>query len=92
MLLEKDKLLSKQKDIAAIFNNYLGSITDYLSLFSWSGDTSMSSGNDTINPISKTFVFHQSKKAIKKKFKIKSQFLFNHVSTEIIKRIINEYV
>ena len=92
MLLEKDKLLSKQKDIAAIFNNYLGSITDYLSLVSWSGDTSMSSGNDTINPISKTFVFHQSKKAIKKKFKIKSEFLFNHVSTEIIKRIINEYV
>ena len=49
MLLEKDKLLSKQKDVAAIFNKHFGSITDYSNLFSWPKDTSMSSGNDTIN-------------------------------------------
>ena len=91
MLLEKDKLLPKQ-DVTAIFNKHVGSITDYWNLFSWSEDSSMSSGNDTINSISKKFAFHQRKKAIKKKFKIKSDFLFNHVSTETIKRIINEYV
>ena len=67
MLLEKDKLLPKQKDLTAIFNNYVRSITDYLNLFSWSEDTSMSSGNDTIKSISKKIAFHQSKKAIKKK-------------------------
>ena len=58
MLLEKDKLLSKQNDVAAIFNKHFGSIKDYLNLFSWPEDTSMSSGNDTINSISKKIVFH----------------------------------
>ena len=42
MLLEKDKLLSKQKDVAAIFNKHLGSIKDWLNLFSWPEGTSMS--------------------------------------------------
>ena len=50
----------------------------------------MSSGNDTVNSIIKTFAFHQSIKAIKKKFKIKSKFSFNHLSTETIKIIIND--
>ena len=45
----------------------------------------MSSRNDTINFIIKKFAFHQSIKAIKKKFKSKSEFSFNHVSTETIK-------
>ena len=79
MLLEKNKLLSKLKDVAAIFNKHFGSITDYLNLFSWPEDTSMSSGNDTTNSISKKFAFHRSTKAIKKKFQIKSEFLFHHV-------------
>ena len=90
MLLEKDKLLSKQKDVASTFNKHLGSITDSLYLFSWPEDTSMSSRNDTINFIIKKFVCHPSIKAIKKKFKIKSEFSFNLVSTETIKRIIND--
>ena len=34
MLLEKDKLLSKQKDVASTFNKHFGSITDSLNLFS----------------------------------------------------------
>ena len=50
----------------------------------------MSLGNGTINSIIKMFAFDQSIKAGKKKFKIKSEFLFNHVSTETIKRIIND--
>ena len=53
MLLEKIKLLLKQNDVVAVFNKHFGSITDYLNLFSWPEDTSMSSGNDTINSISK---------------------------------------
>ena len=36
----------------------------------------------------KKIAFHQSIKAIKKKLKIKSKFLFKCVSTETIKRII----
>ena len=69
MLLEKDKLLSKQKNVASTFNKHFGSITDSLNLFSWPEDTSMSSRNDTINSIIKKFACHTSIKAIKKKFK-----------------------
>ena len=58
MLLEKDKFLPKQKDFTAIFNKHVRSITHYLNLFSWSEYISMSSRNDTINSISKTFAFH----------------------------------
>ena len=39
MLLEKDKWLSKQKDVTATFNKHFGSITN---LFSWSKDIAMS--------------------------------------------------
>ena len=85
MLLQKNKLFSKKEDVAATFNKHFGSITDSLNLFRWSEDTSVSSRNDTINPIIKKFAFHPSIKAIKKKFKIKSQFSFNLVSTETIK-------
>ena len=35
---------------------------------------------------------YRSIKAMKKKLKIKSEFSFNHVSSETIKRIINECV
>ena len=73
MLLEKNKSLSKQKDGAAIFNKHFGSITGSLNLFSLAENTSISSGNDAINFISKRFVFHRIIKAIKKKFKIKSE-------------------
>ena len=70
-------------------NKHFGSTADSSNLFSWSGDTSLSSGNDKTNTIIKKFAFHQSIKAIKKKFKIKSEFLFKRVSTETIKRIVN---
>ena len=90
MLLEKNKLLSKQTDVASTFNKHFGSITDSLNFFSWPEDTSMSLGNDTINSIIKKSPFHRSIKTIKKKFKIKSEFSFNLVSTETIKIIIND--
>ena len=90
MLLEKEKFLSKQKDVASTFDKHFGSITNSLNLFSWPEDTSMSSRNDTINSIIKKIACHPSIKVIKKKFRIKSQFSFNLVSTETIKRIIND--
>ena len=90
LLLEKDKLLSKQKDVTSAFNKHFGSITDSLNLFSWSKDTSVSSWNDTINSIIKKFACHPSIKAIKKKFNIKSEFSLCLVFTETIKRIIND--
>ena len=34
MLLEKDKLLSKQKDVTSTFNKHFGSTADSLNLFS----------------------------------------------------------
>ena len=67
MLIEKDKLLSKQKDAASNF----GSIThSSLNLFCCPEVTSMLSGNGTINSIIKKVAFHPSIKAKKKKFKI----------------------
>ena len=77
MLLEKDKLLSKQKDVASTLNTNFGWITYFLNLFSWPEDTSMSSGNDTINSIIKTFASHRSTKTIKKKIKIKNDFFLS---------------
>ena len=81
ILLEKDKLSSKQKDVASTFNKHFGSITDLLNLFSWPEDTSMSSGNDTIN--SKIFLSPNIKTiAKKKKKKTKNESSFNHVYLE----------
>ena len=74
MLQEKDKLLSKQKDVASTFNKHFGSITDSLNVFSWPEDTSTSSRNDTVNSIIKKCVFHPSIKAIKKISKSKANF------------------
>ena len=62
--LEKNKLLSKQKDVAATFNKHFRSITDSLNLFTWPKDSSMSSKNDTINKKKKKISFHPSVKAI----------------------------
>ena len=35
MLLEKGKLLSKQKNVLSAFSKYFGSIADSLNLFTW---------------------------------------------------------
>ena len=71
MLIEKDKLLSKQKDAASTFNKHFGSIThSSLNLFCCPEVTSMLSGNGTINSIIKKVALHPSIKAKKKKFKI----------------------
>ena len=75
MLLEKVRLLSKQKDVVSTFNKHFGSIKDSLNLL--------------INSIIEKFASHLCIKAIKKEFKIKSKYSFNLVSTETIKRIIN---
>ena len=85
MFLENDKLLSKQTDVASIFNKHSESVTDSLNLFSWPENTLMSSGNGTSNSTIKKFAYHWSIKAIKEKSKIKSGFSFNHASTETIK-------
>ena len=66
MLLKKDSLLSKQKDATSTFNKHFRSITYLLNLFSWSGDTSMSPGNNAINSIINKLPFHPGIKAIKK--------------------------
>ena len=90
MLLEMDKLLSKQKDVVSTSSRNFGSITDSLNLFNWPEDTSVSSENDTISSIIKKFIFYPSVKTIRTKFKMKSKFSFNLISTDTIKRIIND--
>ena len=75
MLLEKDKLLSKQKVMSLQLSiNILNQITESLNLFSWPEDISMSSGNDIINSIIKKFSFHASINTIEKE---KSKLIAN---------------
>ena len=74
MLLEKDKLLSEQKDVASAFNKHFGSIIDSLNLFSWPEDTLMSSVNDALTLLLKNLPFSEVLKTIKKKIKLKSEF------------------
>ena len=57
MLLEKDKFLSRQKDVAQIFNKHFGSTTDSSNLFSWSEDTKMSQGMIQLTPLLKNVPF-----------------------------------
>ena len=66
MLLEKDKLSSKQKDVGLVFRKHIRSTTDSSYPFNWPEDASMSTGNDRINFIIKKFTFLQSKKAVLK--------------------------
>ena len=46
MLVEKGKLLSKQKGVALTFSKYLGSNIYTLNRFSWPEDTLMPAGNE----------------------------------------------
>ena len=72
--------------LLSTFNKHFGSITVSLNVFSWPEDTSMSLENDTINSTIKKIAFHRIINTIWKKFKIKSEFSFNHVSTDITKK------
>ena len=84
MLLEKDKLLSKQKVMSLQLSiNILNQITESLNLFSWPEDISMSSGNDIINSIIKKFAFHPSINTIKKE---KSKLIANFRLTLYLQR------
>ena len=84
MLLEKDKLLSKQKVMSLQLSiNILNQITESLNLFSWPEDISMSSGNDIINSIIKKFSFHPSINTLKKE---KSKLIANFRLTLYLQR------
>ena len=67
ILLEKNKLLSKQKDVASTFNKHFGSITDLLKLLV---HPKILHCHHCLSPNIKT---------INKKIKIKNEFSFNHV-------------
>ena len=65
MLLEKGKLLSKQKNVLSAFSKYFGSIADSLNLFTWpdiiislSDNNPMSAENGKVNFIIQMFDFH----------------------------------
>ena len=55
MFLEKENLLSKQKDVGSTFNKHFGLQTPQI--FICPEDTSTSSGNDTINSIIENLPF-----------------------------------
>ena len=59
MWLEKDELLSKQKDVASTFNKHFGPVTDLLNLFSWPEDISVSSENTQLTALLNSLPFTQ---------------------------------
>ena len=61
MLREKDKFLSKQKYVPSIFKKHFGSITDFLSLFSWPEVTSTSSEKTQSTPLLKFYLLPKYK-------------------------------
>ena len=88
LLIEKDKLLLKNKKDVDLFNSYFQSVIDCLHLFEWPlGSSDQIHGS--IDRIKDSFRFHPSIKNIKYNYKITSKFSFKQVLEDFVKDIIN---
>ena len=71
MLIEKDKILLKNKKIADVLNSYFDSVTDSLDLFSWSTQTD---SKNTDEPQNILIRFHNHSSLIKLKQLVKGLY------------------
>ena len=89
MLIENDKMLLKNEEVAKEFNQYFGHITDSLDLYEYP-DVRVCEGWDDIDNIVYKFRNHPSIIKIKEGYKVKESFSFRLATTEEIKAIIRD--
>ena len=87
MLIEKDKILLKNKKIADVLNSYFDAVADSLDLFSWSTQTD-NENTDALQNILKQFPNHPSLIKIKQLVNNQTQFSFQPVSVHTVKEVI----
>ena len=73
MLIENDKMLLKNEEVAKEFNQYFGHITDSLDLYEFP-DVRVCEGRDDIDNIVYKFGNHPSIIKIKERYKVKEIF------------------
>ena len=89
MLIENDKMLLKNEEVAEVFNQYLRHITDSLDLYEFP-DEKVCEGLDDIDNIVYKFRNHPSIVKSKEQYKVKSNFSFKLATTEEVKAIIRD--
>ena len=89
MLIENDKMLLKNEEVAKEFNQYFGHITDSLDLYEFP-DATVCEGRDGIDKIVYKSRNHPSIIKIKERYKVKENFSFRLATTEEIKAIITD--
>ena len=89
MLIENEKALLKNEEVAKEFSQYFGHITDSLDFCEFP-DVRVCEGRDDIDNIVHKFRNHSSIIKIKERYKVKENFSFRLVTTEEIKAIIRD--
>ena len=87
VLNEKDDNIFKNKEITNTFNEYFGSIVEWLDLHIWTEGSS----NILLSYTSDGGINHPSIKTIKQNFNITTKFLFKHVSVNDMKQVIKDF-
>ena len=89
MLIENDKMLLKNEEVAKEFNQYFGHITDSYDLYEFP-DVRVCEGQDDIDDIVYKFRNRPSIIKIKERYKVKENFSFRLATTEEIKVIFRD--
>ena len=89
MLIENDKRLLKNEEVAQEFNQYFGHITNSLDLYEFPDENVCEGLNDIDNIVCK-FRNHPSIVKIEERYKVKGNFSFRLTTTEQIKAIIRD--
>ena len=89
MLIENDKMLLKNEEVAKEFNQYFWHITDSLDLYEFHDEKVCEGLNDIDNIVCK-FRNHPSIVKIKERCKVKGNFSIRLANTEEIKAIIRD--
>ena len=89
MLIENNKMLLNNEEVAKEFNQYFGHITDSLDMYEFP-DVRVCEGRDDIDNIVYKFRNHSNIIKIKERYKVKENVSFRPATTEEIKTIIRD--
>ena len=89
LLVENEKVISKDSDIATTFNNYFNKITESLEIPTWNSPFTSKHNDPIINIINK-YANHPSISTIKSKIKINTKFEFEQTSIEEVIKVIKD--